>query len=184
MNMLNVLQLRERGSLIDFNRMTLAFPPIYQLFSNFFNLKRGGLKKIKFKSTEDGNLTTFGYFIYYLEQEKDEYEIYDFFSLEESLEIHERLYTVSDSENDDGLFPIGSCSFDTMIMVGTKPENQDQIFFERNRKEKIVKVANNIFEFIQSCEFQEMEEIFIAPVNYKQLYQNWREDFWRVRENV
>jgi len=79
MNMLNVLQLRERGSLIDFNRMTLAFPPIYQLFLNFFYLKRGGLKKIKFKSSEDGNLMTFGYFIYYLEQEKDEYEIYDFF---------------------------------------------------------------------------------------------------------
>jgi hypothetical protein len=72
------------------------------------------------------------------------------------------------------------------IFVGTRAGEEDAIFrvlweMGDGLPEKI---ANNIFEFINELEELPMEEEFFEHYGFQlnQLYKNWGEDFWRIRE--
>ncbi len=73
------------------------------------------------------------------------------------------------------------------LFLGTVGDMTDCIYrvdwASGNRESE--KIANNILEFILGLESLEMPtEIMITRgVKYSQLYKNWGEDFWRVREN-
>ncbi len=72
------------------------------------------------------------------------------------------------------------------IFVGTRAGEEDAIFrvlweMGDGLPEKI---ANNIFEFIDGLEELPMYEEFFKIYGFQlnQLYKNWGEDFWRIRE--
>jgi len=109
-----------------------------------------------------------------------------FFSIEESEEIMSRVFVDDDKNLLNACRLIGEDGTGHyFIMVGVSEENMDQIFIESTDKsfsggERLTKVSNDIYSFINDFAFVEMEEGIGYGVEYNQLYKNWGEDFWRV----
>jgi len=107
---------------------------------------------------------------------------------EESIEIMSRIYSSDDSIYEQGLFLIGEdSSGHNFFMVGTEKTNKDQIFIESTDLsfpggERITKLFDNIYQFMRSFLIVEIESGIGYGVEYSQLYKNWGEDFWRIRE--
>ncbi len=65
------------------------------------------------------------------------------------------------------------------ILVGTRPQDQDQIILHNDEFGQFTKIADNIFEFSRSIELE--VEFYKYHVNHSDLYRNWNEDFWRLK---
>jgi hypothetical protein len=70
------------------------------------------------------------------------------------------------------------------LFVGVQEGYKDAIFLVSESVAYPKKIANNIFEFIDTLEQQIMSEelLSIRGVSLDKFYQNWGEDFWRIRE--
>ena len=86
-------------------------------------------------------------------------------------------------------FPIGAGNGVNSpgLFVGIKEYNLDKIYLQNSglRKGKWTLIAENIFEFIRGFEIVEYTEEECKNkyrFTYDQLYRNWGENFWRVRE--
>lgn len=71
-----------------------------------------------------------------------------------------------------------------VLLVGINSTNKDEIFQHRfndriDSDPSFVKIAENIFEYVQTIE--EIETDF-AKKNKHLLYKNWGENFWRLRK--
>ena len=73
------------------------------------------------------------------------------------------------------------------FMVGTLGDECDKIIidtdtFEQKGRFKII--ANDIFEFVRAFKPVKVDlvDYVSKDIKHKQLYKNWGEDFWRVRE--
>jgi hypothetical protein len=91
-----------------------------------------------------------------------------------------------DEAKNYGLIEIGCCTPDSVrIWIGIKPHNADEVWFTDWDKvivrEKVVKVADNIFEFVKMLYIEEIEDNS-GRSETDRLYRNWNEDFWQVRE--
>ncbi len=125
--------------------------------------------------------------LYYLPKIEDLF-LGDIFSLKKGLEVRNRLYDVADEVFSHGYFPFaedGTGHF--ILMVGIGVTNLEKIYVESpdesfQEGERFTLLANNIFEFIRGFEYVEIEKLSDG-VKYNQLYRNWGEDFWRVRED-
>jgi hypothetical protein len=87
----------------------------------------------------------------------------------------------------EGFLSIGHFSKADTIILGIDNSNKDEIWiiagdlgFERP---DILKIADDIYDFFDNC-FEEIINLNleIKGLNTSQLYRNWGEDFWRVRE--
>ncbi len=112
----------------------------------------------------------------------------EMFSLEKGLEVRKRLYSMADEVFIEGYFPFGEDGTGHFIlMVGIGENNFEKIYIESpdqsfQEGERFTLLANNIFEFIRGFEYVERGKLN-NDVSYHQLYRNWGEDFWRVRED-
>jgi hypothetical protein len=111
----------------------------------------------------------------------------EIFSLEKALEVRNRLYNEKDDVFTRGYFPFGEDGTGHFIlMVGIGENNCEKIYVESpdqsfQEGERFTLLANNIFQFFRGFEYVEIENLGDG-VTYTQLYRNWGEDFWRVRE--
>lgn len=79
------------------------------------------------------------------------------------------------------LFPIISGNFSSY--VGLEKDFEDKIIMLKpGFKNSEIILSDNIFEFVRGIEILELKEDFMMDIKYSQLYKNWGEDFWRVRE--
>lgn len=65
------------------------------------------------------------------------------------------------------------------ILVGTQPQDQDQIILHNDEFDRFTKIADNIFEFSRNIELE--VEFYEYHVNHSKLYKNWGENFWRLK---
>lgn len=82
----------------------------------------------------------------------------------------------------DEMLPFASSYGNEMVYVGLKGNKKDKIFATRNDAEKYFYVCENIFDFIRNLRLIELNGLYNNH-QYNQLYKNWGEDFWRVRED-
>ncbi len=78
---------------------------------------------------------------------------------------------------------IGETSWHFPIMIGINEANTDQVFVYDLDKEKLEYLADNIFEYLMQIEL-DFSNNYNLPEGktVNDLYKNWNEDFWRIRE--
>jgi hypothetical protein len=109
--------------------------------------------------------------------------VYELFTLEKSFDVLQSVYQNNEEVMRLKLLPIGECALNGMLMLGTDQNNQDQIFFEQpHGEQRITLIADNIFKFMRGIRQLPDEKGNIGRYTYSQLYKNWGEDFWRVRD--
>jgi len=180
MNLLN--KIPKRKEKLELNSYNVELSPIYSDFIRTYQTSKEIKLDEKYYSPKHAKYKSIGGYSFYIENEDDYIEIYELFSIEEMQTVYGRVYEDDPEINGMNLYPIGSGSMDTMIFVGVGDDNKDEIFLERTSSPRILKVSNNIFDFIINLHFIELEEIFLSPYKYSQLYKNWGEDFWSVKD--
>lgn len=163
---------------------SIKLPALYKEFLKSFHTEKV-LPELYFQP-EFKNTSGIGRF-YYLPKIEDLF-LGEIFSLEKALEVRNRLYGKEDEVFTQGYFPFGEDGTGHFIlMVGIRERNFEKIYVESpdqsfQEGERFTLLANNIFEFIRGFEYVEREKLSNG-VNTSQLYRNWGEDFWRVRED-
>jgi len=90
---------------------------------------------------------------------------------------------VYDIENyNNELFPIAESDMGDTFCLGIGLENNGKIIFDSNWPDRFVDLEIDIFGFLALLHVGNLEN---PPrgIKYSQLYKNWGEDFWRVRED-
>lgn len=81
------------------------------------------------------------------------------------------------------LFPIGTTDYQAHLCVGMSEKVLDQIIVAEHESGEIKFVSNDIFTFVRGIRSVALENrLKYLNINTSQLYKNWNEDFWRVRE--
>lgn len=153
-------------------------PPLLTLFYTLYNNNFYDTSPLKYFNIKLGRVKQFYSFECILNQE---YEIVEFFPIDQIFPNINRIYNVDHQVMKNKYIPIGECLDQGYLLVGTEPENIDQIFIEYGHKNQIEFVCDNIFVYVMSHIVSLRERDL--PDNYGliNLYRNWNEDFWRIR---
>lgn len=155
----------------------IKLPPLYYLFAKTFKVGESE-SHVAYKLSESVMQYCAGAF-YCSEKEPEREIMFDSFL---TVEATISSYDADDDWLEEGYLPIATCGGGGMILLGTKEENKDQIFFQ-DMTQKISRLEDNIFEFVRSLVLLELpEEELIGNVRYDQLYRKWKEKFWRVED--
>ena len=197
-NLLPILEFRNKKLDLSAYEEELGFnfPPIYGSFLSNFNPEPKKqlvyfprnedekkfirsdfrlISQIAYSSTISDNLT----------REDDELGLITFKSIDDLLE-----FCVPDEPDIEDMIFISDHESADALLVGIGEHNQDQIFIysELNENEWVEYFAKNIFDLLCDCQIIEdhLDEYWygkIRPIDSQNLYKNWGEDFWRLRED-
>jgi hypothetical protein len=185
-NGLNLYPLRSLNETIK-GVANITLPPIYTSFLSLFQVGKDQKMLAQVYLDERYN-EKLGVARCVNEKYPDNVFLGSLYLPEESVEITSRIYDANDSIHDQDLFLIGEdASGHNFFMVGTGEFNNDQIFIESTDLsfpdgERITKLFDDVYQFIGSFLIVEIESGIGYGVEYEQLYKNWGEDFWRVKE--
>lgn len=113
----------------------------------------------------------------------DQVSLDAFFQLDEAINTRAKLYAKEEDYLRNNFLPIGESFDQGILMLGILDENLDQIFVEHAFTEvRVEKVSENIFAFLQDFSFTLEASFFPKGKTEEDLYKNWQEDFWRLRE--
>lgn len=182
-----LLEIRSINSKINVESFEIAnglkLPPIYKVFIESFEIGTSGFKGEKFLHPNWGDIVDITV-IQYLPN-PDQIVVYEMFSIEKAFEVLESLYQDNSEVMRLKLLPIGECASNGMLMVGIDAKNQDQIFFEQPHSDHSIKlVAEDIFKFMRGLVQLTDEQGNIGKYKFSQLYKNWGENYWRIREET
>jgi hypothetical protein len=190
---LECLNVRPLSSTFDCKRYEdnnhFPLPPIYKAFLNTYYIGSEGLiEGEKVFNTFFNSINGFGSFVY---EPAPNVIVYNFIDIFQVSFLRNYMLDKSDKILEMSLIPIAECFGQELLMVGYGEENQDKIFWERNKpldyegeEPRLILLCENIFEFLRGLVWEPNIDRF--PRNLKhtsQLYRNWGEDFWRVRED-
>ncbi|MEW4923629.1 hypothetical protein [Algibacter sp. 2305UL17-15] len=157
-------------------------PNYFKFFTSLYEL---GSNKIlshkylnsKFKSVSDCGLVVFK------PSQNEEYGFDGFFDENELINDWESYSIDSHEFLEYGLVRIANIGIGGGVFIGTKDEKRDKIYLVNwSKDEDYYLIADNIFEFSKSLIFKEEDSFIPQNSSYSQLYKNWGEDFWRVKE--
>ncbi len=119
------------------------------------------------------------YISYYTFTDKPEIDFTGFNSVRNSILFSKEI----EGKEDIDYLTIGYCSVGG-ILLGLKDDISDKVFYydPDGCPETHIEIAKNIFEFVRGLKEVVQSEEYLDGVKYSQLYKNWGEDFWRVRE--
>lgn len=84
-----------------------------------------------------------------------------------------------------GYIAVGECIDQGILLAGINENNIDKIFIEyAHADQRIRLINNNIFEFFQDYEIRPVIKDLPSGMKLDNLYKNWNEDFWRVKEST
>jgi len=160
-------------------------PPLYKAFISSFIVGRKKMKTIKAfyppddRSFDIGHLAFFG-------NHSDYIALYDLLSISESIETMQNAFSKDDEIHKMNYAVIGDCIHNTCLLLGTGGNNADKIFLENSgnfsNNERIIFISENILDFMNNLAICEREHIGYGIKDYDQLYKNWGEDFWRIKD--
>ncbi|MDF7822060.1 hypothetical protein P1X15_30875 [Runella sp. MFBS21] len=191
---LECLKVRSVSNPFDFKKYednnSLSLPPIYKAFLNTYYIGSEGLiegEKVFDNSFKRAN--GFGNLTY---ESTPNVILYNFIDISQVSFLMEYMFEKTDKILEMNLIPIAECFGQEILMVGCGEDNRDKIFLETNKpidyegeEPRLIFLSENIFEFLRGLVWEVNIDKF--PKNLKdtsQLYRNWGEDFWRVREDI
>ena len=156
---------------------SLTLPPLFKLFATYFELGSCCTEKYLAKSENSYYPLEIPYY------PNNENVEWDFYNIEDVFEHHHTLMGYGDEDIENGFLRIAAVSIGGSIFVGINGENIDKIILSLWDKFPLYEVlSNNIFEFIQKFKQKPIPEEYLINTKFSQLYKNWGEDFWRVKE--
>lgn len=162
----------------------LALPPKFLIFCQNFKLGRDALK-IEYVNI-DGDLIQLNSINYYANNYEN---ALSYFLDIPNLIVEKESYESSLYEyNLDGFIKIGLFDVNDSLLLKIKGSDEDSIWKwsgdwgdERPQYERI---ASDIFDFVEKLESVVIQiNLLVRNVLLEQLYKNWGEDFWRVRQD-
>jgi len=83
----------------------------------------------------------------------------------------------------NGLIPIGATGTSAIIFLGSSGQDSDKIFLEYENDWTYI--CDNIFEFVRGLDYwtREDDPNSRQTIPFSKLSRNWREDFWRIKNN-
>lgn len=154
----------------------LEIPLLYKVFVNNFSTEENSISYEMFYHPTFKDERYISYCTFSL---KPEIDFSGFNSVENSILFSK---DIEGKENIDYL-TIGHCSVGG-ILLGIKNDNKDKVYYYNpdSYPDTHLLIANNIFEFIKKLEEIIQPEEYLEGVKYSQLYKNWGDKVWKVRE--
>ena len=168
---------------IDFeyyeNKYSVKIPNSYKQFLCLYKTGKNSLKHELLLIEKDFFVPLVSY--HHEDKEGDYVCLMDFFSLEDSLCFRSSDIDII-QENHLGLMRIMPISDvgGGGIYLGMNKDNEGKIYKLSYMMSEPIFLATDIFEFVRG-----IKSIFNSGMGIKpeQLYKNWGEDFWRIRED-
>lgn len=177
--------LRTRNEDNNFSeKHTEILPPLYKLFSNLFELGDDQFNYDKY-FLEEKNKLFHCQVLYYYPRGKDENNITftHFDTIETVINNWDEKQGYTDIDISQGLLRIGGIALGGGIFIGKEPSNLDQVFVHIwDSDQGIEKLEDNVFEFVKKLRLVPDNESLTGNIKHSQLYKNWNEDFWRIKE--
>ncbi len=151
----------------------IFLPPLYKLFIKSFLI---GENKIfhEYLHKETPHKTELTYFIY---EPNPDIMFTGFNPIEQTFVFKD----IDDIWVEKKYLPIGHCGFNGGILLGTTDKDKDRIILETvDLQPRFSILSENIFEFIRGLVLIDNQH---CDIDKTQLYKNWGEDFWRIRED-
>jgi len=158
------------------NSYSIKLPPLYRAFVETFVLGEDLIISDKYCSSNESLLHA-SYFVY---EENREVMFGGFNDINKALSLKNEV----EEWNSNGYIPIGYCGFNGGIVLGTEGESVDEIILhDFDGDVEFMPIAKNIFEFVRGLVLEPIYEAHLKDnVKFDQLFMNWGEDFWRVRD--
>lgn len=163
----------------------LKLPSMFKVFHDNYDLSTVG-NYFRFAYTQDGNVETFGFYTHpvirniIIDQFFELENLKDQLSISLNLEYEEDLATFNEH-----IIPIAADHANgALLMLGVGEENSDKIYcYVRHLEERLKLIADNVFEFFKDYEIK-IDEAYLNDIDFRMLYRNWGDKFWRVRKNT
>ena len=155
----------------------VMLPPTYKLFVQSFYLGEKQIHRELFYSTKYKDYFDCSAYIY---TPNEDIGFSHFNEIEKCFEIWDS-GGLSDMDYEKKFFPIGGGNYGTY--VGLENEYKDKILMRSFSICETI-LSDNIFEFVRGVEVLELKESYMTNMGgtYSQLYKNWGENFWRMKE--
>lgn len=169
-SLLRTLSLDEQQNMESLHHL----PPIFKIFSSIFILGHNSIRNEYYFDSKENYY--FPIFSIYFDDGISYVSIQDFIGLNEISEaspisyLEKKMIKIANSNDGGGV----------QIFLGYDSVGSDEIYKASwdswDEEGKLIKLADNIFEFVKNLKSIKLLD---TPNN---LYRNWGEDFWRVRE--
>lgn len=177
------LETRAPGESFDFGT-EIPFPPLYRMFCSLFVLGSRTLKIMRYKN-EFSDLNPIGRIRFsYLDKMENQHDL-----MENFYEIESILFGWDDEKIEHEwvehkLLKIANTALSSFggVYVGCGDSNKEEIWLfspENSSDIPYIKLADNIFEFVQLLEYEFKEEHIELS---KKLYKDWGDESWKFRE--
>jgi hypothetical protein len=161
------------------SKFDFKLPPIYKLFAETFYLGVDAMIREVYYEKKSNDYFDCKSYVYFFNGENVGFS--HFVELDKAFNVYSS-GNLSDSIYQRKIFPFGS-SDGNGLYVGTQGIDCDKIFWDRADGDSLVAVANNSFEFLRGIIVNDVEEEFLyGGIKLSQLYKNYEENFWRVKE--
>jgi len=163
--------------------LNLELPEKYFLFTSLFEMGEGELRVPKYLDPKFPTPSECGSILIKPNNFKGEYLFSGFFNHRELLNDWYNYSNDSSEFLNHSLLRIATIGIGGGIFLGLKGRKRDQVFLVNwDSDEDYQLLAENIFGLSKLLFFEE-DKINLGPDReYSQLYKNWGEEFWRVRE--
>ena len=166
------------------DQIKFNLPPCYKMFCKIFEL--GKFKYEMFTKSGTGQDLDYCSQVFYMPKGKHDNNIG--ITGMDNLETvsYNWLNMIGYGENDieRNLLRIAGIGRGGGVFVGYGKQNLDEIILHLwDEDPGYEKLADNIFDFISDIISEPLSLNDYPKINYSNLYKNWGEDFWRVRED-
>lgn len=181
-----LIRTRPPGDIPDFEYLektyNITIPPLYKIFLTYFELGEKKMLTDELVHPQTGHLWPCTW-IYSELSDKFDFMFVDFTTIEYALPLMKEQYDADDELFTKKYIMIGGTSSGSTIVLGTEGEDTDMVLLDTESKGRFKKLHVNILQFVQSLvRLPTKPEYLPEGVKFDQLYKNWGEAHWRVKE--
>lgn len=187
MNYLNFFKVRPDFQSIRQNieafeqKNTINLPPYYKSFIENYDTNKRIEDIISVYLPQFDTQSCFMHSYY--QNDKDNILFYNFFELDEIMKNMKVVYPEDHEIWKQEFLAIGECAFQIYLLVGIGEHNKDKIYAESaTEKVKLRYLCDNIYDFFRDYIVEIDESCLPKGKCATDLYKNWGEDFYRIRE--
>jgi hypothetical protein len=181
-----LIRTRDIREIIDVSRLEneyqVSFPPLYKLFCQLFDAGEFKVEEYLHPTLKE-KLICSGTYYFPKGLGENNIGITSLYSVDMVLKKRLNVEGYTDEDLDRGLIRIADIGLGGGLFLATRQSEVDNIVLSIWDRDPVYeKLADNIFEFVRGLVLQPVKESELVEIKYSQLYKNWGEDFWRVRE--
>jgi hypothetical protein len=166
---------------INLPRVLRIFYLLYQV-NDLQRIKKGSHVDFNYLVYNDDRKYTNRMALFQSEYKKSGYDPSTFYEFSIINEVLKNFFNDDYSKYEKEFIVIGETSWHFPLMIGIKFENSDKVYVYDLDKDKLVFLAENVFEYLMNIKL-DFSNNYNLPVGktVNDLYKNWNEDFWRVK---